>query len=186
MHHVKILYEYYITFISIIGLFVCNFIIRRDQKFGPPDFPGMITFQTPQKCTWVLYGGLHATLKFMYFDVPESDGCRDGNVKLYNSFFPNKQTLIKTLCGPLSTEARTVNISAAFFRIELNVGSNYGSYRGLHAVMENNWLMYYWANDYLLIWFRVAVGHIFVLVMLYGWGSWECYTVYIWMKLVSE
>ena len=118
------------------GTFLCNALVRREQKFGPPDFPGFITTRTPQTCVWV-YGGVPATLNFMYFDIPESEGCSEGNVKLYDNYYRNNRTLVATLCGALGTESRSVNISTTYFSIELNLGPNHQSYRGIHAVVEN-------------------------------------------------
>ena len=107
------------------------------QPFGPSAFPEPITANNPtsNKCTWHTVTGDISTrvqLRIFYFDIPESDGCSQNSLKLYNHT-PSPTSLFRTLCGKLS---EYVFVSTGIIMsVVLDIGNSTG-YRGFHAVFE--------------------------------------------------
>ena len=97
-----------------------------NEKFGPPSFPGYITSSANYKCLWIYVGRTQAKVKFLYFDLPESEGCRRDNVKLYGY---RPRSVVATFCGNVSQDVTI----GPYYSIELNIWPTNGTYRGFHA-----------------------------------------------------
>ena len=122
-----------------LGTFSCDSIIRVNDKFGPPEFPQFITTKTAQSCTWIYYGGPRVQLRLLYFDLPESEGCAEGSLRLYRGLTVDERRMITTpLCGHVAGSGRVVSIDTTYFVIELRLEGRGrdGQYRGFHGVME--------------------------------------------------
>ena len=106
-------------------------------SFGPPEFPDPITISSPNRnqCEWRFIGSpdTRVQLRIFYFDIPESNGCSQNSLKIYNGALLSPTSLSQSLCGGLS-EYVFVSTGSSM-SVVLDIGSRTG-YRGFHAVFE--------------------------------------------------
>lgn len=124
--------------ITIVGSFTCNGAIAADTKFGPPEFPNVITTSTGASCSWVLYGSSNRNyiFKLTYFDVPSSPDCQTNSVKVYRNNNRTPDNLLATLCGELSDEERIVTGGSNYMTVTMEVNDRSTSFRGFYGQFE--------------------------------------------------
>ena len=120
------------------GTFSCGQFIRINQYFGPPDFPHPIghtvSLSTNVKCTWRCLAtiGTKLKLRLLYFDLPESEGCSQNSLQIYDGLF-ERNTKVANLCG--SPAKHVYQVSGAYMTVVLETTTP-GTFRGFHAVCE--------------------------------------------------
>ena len=122
------------------GHFSCFALLLVDLKFGPPEFPNVITSDTGSSCSWTLVGssGQNYRLKLMYFDIPSSPGCRDNSLKVYRNNQRMPENLLETLCGHLSEEEMSIDGGNNLMTVVLEVNNRGASFRGFYGYFEEH------------------------------------------------
>ena len=123
---------------SRTGLFHCHLFVSPNHKFGPPEFPNMIS--TQRTCYWRLIGLQNIRnyqLRILYFDLPMSTNCSNSSLKVYNGFSTAIHVEpLATLCGYLAPDRRVVKGRGQAMTAMLTVNTQENNFRGFHAVFE--------------------------------------------------
>ena len=118
------------------GIFTCAALMKSDQLFGPPEFPGLITSATRSRCLYRYIGasGTIARFRLLYFDIPQSQDCSRNNLSVYNGLFATSP-LLERLCGTPSEYVfeATGNIMSVY----LSTSDFDSTFRGFHGVFES-------------------------------------------------